>query len=490
MIWAKADVLVTEPRTITIGADGYNPAEFTIKFVDKHTVTFVDSDGTTVLKEATLYDNGTTVENIAKPADPTKAADSTCNTYKFNGWTPTIVDVTADATYKATYTCTSKKSSYSWWGGGGGSSSYSCKNLPDNAVKNNSTSPKSDTNYSYDTDTTKVCTFQCDKGYKWNEKAAKCEKSDSTNTEDTVDSTDTTNPDSDSKEWTDGSKAETYSDELVAAYKWAYGQGITTMPTIQKAKLNNSITREQLAKMMVQFMSKVLDKKPIKTDTPDYEDVKVETRGQEMYDFVTLAYQYQIMGIDANGNALKKFKPTGTVSRAEFATVLSRVLFGSAYNQNSGNYRELHIQALNKVGILTNTNPTITELRGWILLMLYRSRNIKIEPKATTPAEEATPSEEATPTDQSDENKSEESEWTWAVIGMPNPASVYCEEQWGKLSIVKDAEWNESGMCKLADGTEVEEWAYYRANHADEAASTQEAKPAEESSTSEETKSE
>jgi hypothetical protein len=25
-------------------------------------------------------------------------------------------------------------------------------------------------------------------------------------------------------------------------------------------------------------------------------------------------------------------------------------------------------------------------------------------------------------------------------------------------------------MCKLADGTEVEEWEYFRANHADEAA--------------------
>ncbi len=111
------------------------------------------------------------------------------------------------------------------------------------------------------------------------------------------------------------------------------------------------------------------------------------------------------MGIDANGNALKNFKPTGTVSRAEFATVLSRVLFGDTYNQNSGNYRELHIQALNTAGILNNTNPTITELRGWILLMLYRSRDVKIELKAKdTPVAEA-PAEETTPAAQSDESK-------------------------------------------------------------------------------------
>jgi hypothetical protein len=50
------------------------------------------------------------------------------------------------------------------------------------------------------------------------------------------------------------------------------------MPTIEKAKLYDGITREQLAKMMVVFMSKVLGKKPIKTDTPRYRDVSVRRR--------------------------------------------------------------------------------------------------------------------------------------------------------------------------------------------------------------------
>lgn len=86
---------------------------------------------------------------------------------------------------------------------------------------------------------------------------------------------------------------------MTRAYEWAYSLGITTMPTIQQARLNNTITREQLAKMMVEFMSKVLGKKPIKTDVPKYIDVTVEGRGQEMYDYIILAYQYQIMGIDA-----------------------------------------------------------------------------------------------------------------------------------------------------------------------------------------------
>jgi len=39
------------------------------------------------------------------------------------------------------------------------------------------------------------------------------------------------------------------------------------------------------------------------------------------------------MGIDANGNPIKNFNPHGEVTRAEFATVLSRILYGSEHNQ-------------------------------------------------------------------------------------------------------------------------------------------------------------
>ena len=62
-----------------------------------YTVKFVDEDGTTVLKGDKTYDYGTKAENIERPADPTKQG------YTFAGWTPEIVDVTANATYKATY---------------------------------------------------------------------------------------------------------------------------------------------------------------------------------------------------------------------------------------------------------------------------------------------------------------------------------------------------------------------------------------------------
>jgi hypothetical protein len=46
-------------------------------------------------------------------------------------------------------------------------------------------------------------------------------------------------------------------------------------------------------------------------------------------------------------------------------------------------------------------------------------------------------------------------------VGMANPASVFCEEQGGKLDIRKDADGNETGFCVFADGAEVREWAFY-----------------------------
>lgn len=51
------------------------------------------------------------------------------------------------------------------------------------------------------------------------------------------------------------------------------------------------------------------------------------------------------------------------------------------------------------------------------------------------------------------------------MIGMANPASVYCVEQGGESIIKQDKDRSEYGICKFKDGKEVDEWEFYRKNH-------------------------
>lgn len=46
--------------------------------------------------------------------------------------------------------------------------------------------------------------------------------------------------------------------------------------------------------------------------------------------------------------------------------------------------------------------------------------------------------------------------------GLANPASVNCEEKGGQLEIVTVADGSQSGVCKFSDGSECEEWAFFR----------------------------
>jgi putative hemolysin len=45
---------------------------------------------------------------------------------------------------------------------------------------------------------------------------------------------------------------------------------------------------------------------------------------------------------------------------------------------------------------------------------------------------------------------------------MPNPASVYCEQQAYTLEIRTVNDGSQTGVCIFPDGSECEEWAYYR----------------------------
>jgi putative hemolysin len=63
-------------------------------------------------------------------------------------------------------------------------------------------------------------------------------------------------------------------------------------------------------------------------------------------------------------------------------------------------------------------------------------------------------------------------------VMLANPASVYCDEQGGKLEIRTDADGGQYGVCIFEDGSECEEWAFFRGECKPEESDTQIANPA------------
>ena len=157
-----------------------------------------------------------------------------------------------------------------------------------------------------------------------------------------------------------------YSKEFNDAYQFAYKNGITTMPSIEEADMEWTLTRIAMAKMLSQYAINVLGKTPDTTKVvPAFPDVTAQMDA-DYNNGVTLAYQLWIMWI-----GIDKFRPDDLVTRAEFATALSRLLFNTPDGEWA--YYETHLAKLMEEKIITNNNPDLQELRGYVMIMLMRS---------------------------------------------------------------------------------------------------------------------
>lgn len=48
------------------------------------------------------------------------------------------------------------------------------------------------------------------------------------------------------------------------------------------------------------------------------------------------------------------------------------------------------------------------------------------------------------------------------IATLPNPASVHCEQTGGRLELKQDATGGTAGICVFANGSQCDEWAYFR----------------------------
>jgi hypothetical protein len=68
-----------------------------------------------------------------------------------------------------------------------------------------------------------------------------------------------------------------------------------------------------------------------------------------------------------------KFRPNDVVTRAEFATALSRMLYWMEDWKWNTKYYETHISKLYNEWIINKSDPKIKEKRWYVMIMLMRS---------------------------------------------------------------------------------------------------------------------
>jgi len=163
-----------------------------------------------------------------------------------------------------------------------------------------------------------------------------------------------------------------YTQEQVDAYTFAKSNWITTTPTIEKARMNTSLKRIEMAKMLSYYAINVLWQKPdAEKWVIKFNDV-TDKMDKQYDNWVTLAYQLWIMWQNMKNN---NFRPNDEVTRAEFVTALSRLVYKTdewKYKW-TWKYYEPHMAVLYNEWVITNTDPKLKEKRWYVMLMLMRS---------------------------------------------------------------------------------------------------------------------
>jgi len=154
--------------------------------------------------------------------------------------------------------------------------------------------------------------------------------------------------------------------ELNNAYVFAYLNWITTMDSINKANMNGRLTRIEMAKMLSKYAINVLWKQPNYSKNISFWDVSSSLDSQ-YNNWVSQAFQLWIMWI-----WISNFRPFDLVTRAEFATALSRLIYWTP--DWATNYYSTHLERLYNNWIISNADPNMHELRWYVMLMLMRTR--------------------------------------------------------------------------------------------------------------------
>ena len=179
--------------------------------------------------------------------------------------------------------------------------------------------------------------------------------------------------------------ASQYSTELQEAYQYAYGKWVTTQCPIYSANLDGYLYRDHFAKMISVYAMNVAWKTPNygKYWCNQFNDIAWDY--PELQRYMTLACQLELMWMNSDWVTPKTyFDPYSILTRAEFGTVFSRLIFGDTYNvKNEASvynqewfWYKRHLEALRDYGVMTKIDgdwPRYLERRWRVMLMMKRA---------------------------------------------------------------------------------------------------------------------
>ena len=168
--------------------------------------------------------------------------------------------------------------------------------------------------------------------------------------------------------WTNYNQPQ-YSSEMLEAFEFASNNWIISASSIHSADMDWYLTRIWMAKILSQFAINIVWMKPDYNKYNTYYDVS-ESLDAQYDNWALLAYQLWIMWIDTH-----YFRPYDYVTRAEFATAVSRMVYNTEDWRNNRAYYEPHLNKLRDEWILTNTNPNRIEKKWLALIILNRIAN-------------------------------------------------------------------------------------------------------------------
>ena len=155
-----------------------------------------------------------------------------------------------------------------------------------------------------------------------------------------------------------------YTEEQNDAYEFWRGYWLISAQSIDAANLNWELTRIALAKMISKFAENVLGRTANSSASCSFIDIPQDL-DVKYSNWVTKACRLWIMWVN-----VQTFKPYDNVLRAEFWTILSRLVF---WVSDWTPYYQPHLATLKSYWIMNNVDPFKIEKRGNVLLMLMRT---------------------------------------------------------------------------------------------------------------------